>query len=100
MRKWYRRYREWAHENADQRTSVALAAAAGALGAGLLSACRIFGWRWQPVLGWVCIVGGPIAALDAWGAAKHRGRPAEARARLVVILMLSAAGAWVAFATH
>ena len=94
---WYRRYRRWAHENADQRTSVILAAGAGALGAGLVSASNLFGWRWQTLLGWVCVVGGPIAALDAWGAARHRGRPAEGWVRLGVILLLAALGAWVAF---
>lgn len=94
---WYRRYREWAHANADRPTSVALAAGAGALGAGLISASRLFGWSWSAILGWVCVVGGPLAALDAWGAARHRGRHAEAWVRLGVILAVAAAGAWLSF---
>ncbi|MCK6534739.1 MAG: hypothetical protein L6Q84_17340 [Polyangiaceae bacterium] len=100
MLDWYRRYRKWAHASADQRANVVLAAGAGALGAGLLSASRIFGWRWQPMLAWLCVVGGPIAALDALGAARYRGQPAEGWARFGVILVLSAIGAWVGFAAR
>ncbi|MBK7586149.1 MAG: hypothetical protein IPI67_38945 [Myxococcales bacterium] len=100
MLDWYRRYRKWAHEEWDQRASVAMAACAGAAGAGLLSLWHIMGWSWRPLLGWVCLIGGPIAAFDAWGAAMYRGRAGEAWARSALIVVISLGAAWVGFGTE
>ncbi|MFO0568083.1 MAG: hypothetical protein U0263_20655 [Polyangiaceae bacterium] len=96
----YRAYRRWAHENVGPKQSVWLGACAGALGAGLVSASHIFGFRMTTILGWLCVVGGPIAALDAFGAAVYRGRRAEGWVRLLLILAICATGAAVAFSLH
>lgn len=78
---------------------VAVGALAGTVAAILISLTRLLGWTpsWPSILGWFCLIAGPLAALDAWGAAMYRGRPREAWARLILVGVLFAAGAWVFF---
>jgi len=86
----YRRYRIWASQ-LNQTAIVILSVSAAMIGVVALSLAGPDGrpvifWK---ILPWLALVGGPLAAFDAWGAAAFRGHAREGIVRAAIILTTS-----------
>jgi hypothetical protein len=98
LREHYARYRTWA-SHFGTGSGVVIGAAAAGVAALVLAFAGRDGrvWIFHNLLPWFALLGAPIAAFDAWGAAVWRGRPREGAVRALVIIALMwgvAAWAW------
>ncbi len=83
----YGRYRAWA-SRFDPRASTAIGSAFAMVGLALVSV-KGSTWALWSFLPWLAAVGGPLAAIDAYGAAAHRGVPSHGIARAIFLLAIS-----------
>ena len=85
----HQRYRNWA-ARLGQGPILAISVGASMVGVLVMS---FAGPEFRPVivsrvLPWFALIGGPLAAFDAWGAAMHRGRAQEGIIRALGILAM------------